>query len=152
MAASNPPPEKAFYKIGEVAALVGVEPHVLRYWESELPALRPKKTRGAHRHYGPKDVELAMLVRRLVYEEGYSLQGVRRRLKEMGQHRRDAPPEARAKRELGLRGELLAVRRELVGLLDELDAAKTAEVPRPTQATVQDVVPAKVFVPKRNAP
>ena len=54
-------PDKLFFKIGEVADIVGVKPHALRYWETEFPALRPKKTRGAHRQYSRKDVELAML-------------------------------------------------------------------------------------------
>ena len=58
-------PDKLFFKIGEVAQLVGVRPHVLRYWESEFAALRPLKTRGSHRVYRRRDVELAVLLRRL---------------------------------------------------------------------------------------
>ncbi|MBW2160180.1 MAG: MerR family transcriptional regulator, partial [Deltaproteobacteria bacterium] len=61
-------PDKLFFKIGEVADIVGVKPHALRYWETEFPALRPKKTRGAHRQYSRRDVELAMLIRQLLHD------------------------------------------------------------------------------------
>ncbi|KAF0185149.1 MAG: transcription regulator protein [Nitrospirae bacterium] len=73
-------PEKLFYKIGEVSALVGVESYVLRYWESEFPSLRPRKSRSGQRIYTKKDIDLILLIRRLLYEERYTIDGVRRKL------------------------------------------------------------------------
>ncbi len=117
-----PLPDKLFFRIGEVADIVGVKPHVLRYWESELGCLRPMKTRGAHRQYRRRDVELAMLIKSLLHDEGYTIQGVRRRLRELGHDRRAAPLPDEPSREVQLRAVLLGVREELVGLLQRLDA------------------------------
>jgi DNA-binding transcriptional MerR regulator len=137
----RPLPDKLYFKIGEVADLVGVKPHVLRYWETEFAALRPKKTRGAHRHYSRRDVELAMLLRRLLHDEGYTVPGAKKRLRELGHHRRDSPPEPNAAREVALRAELLAVREQLAGLLELLDGDRvevvTAEA---AQVTVHQVL------------
>ena len=74
---------KLFYRIGEVAALVGVAPHVLRYWEDEFGLLRPMKTRGSHRQYRRRDVELARLIHQLVDVEGYTVAGAKRRIVEL---------------------------------------------------------------------
>jgi DNA-binding transcriptional MerR regulator len=113
-------PDKLFFKIGEVAQIVGVRPHVLRYWESEFPALRPLKTRGAHRVYRRRDVELAVLLRRLLHEEGLTIAGAKRRLRETGQHRVARAPVPALVREVDVRAELLGVRAELQSLLDDL--------------------------------
>jgi DNA-binding transcriptional MerR regulator len=113
-------PDKLFFKIGEVAQIVGVRAHVLRYWESEFPALRPLKTRGAHRVYRRRDVELAVLLRRLLHEEGLTIAGAKRRLRESGQHRVSSPPVPSVVREVSARTELLVMRDQLLGLLDGL--------------------------------
>lgn len=115
-------PDKLFFKIGEVAQIVGVRPHVLRYWESEFPALRPLKTRGAHRVYRRRDVELAVLLRRLLHEEGLTIAGAKRRLRESGQHRVARAPVPEIVREVDVRTELLGLRAELQSLLDDLAA------------------------------
>jgi DNA-binding transcriptional MerR regulator len=122
MSPPRPLPDKLFFRIGEVADIVGVKPHVLRYWESELGCLRPMKTRGAHRQYRRRDVELAMLIRQLLQDEGYTIQGVRRRLRELGHDRSSAPLPDEPSREVQLRAALLGVREELTGLLARLDA------------------------------
>jgi len=83
-------PDKLFFKIGEVADIVGVKPHALRYWETEFPALRPKKTRGAHRQYSRRDVELAMLIRQLLHDERYTIPGARKRIRDLGRPVRNA--------------------------------------------------------------
>ena len=75
-------PDKLYFKIGEVARLVGVKPYVLRYWESEFGALRPGKTRSRHRLYRRKDVETLLEIRRLLYVERYTIEGAKRRLRE----------------------------------------------------------------------
>jgi DNA-binding transcriptional MerR regulator len=135
-------PDKLFFKIGEVADIVGVKPHALRYWETEFPALRPKKTRGAHRQYSRKDVELAMLIRQLLHDEGYTIPGARKRIRDLGRHQRSSPPEPRAAREVALRAELLGLRQQLAELLDQLADAASAPVESPElQVTVHQVVP-----------
>lgn len=135
-------PDKLFFKIGEVADIVGVKPHALRYWETEFSALRPKKTRGAHRQYSRKDVELAMLIRQLLHDEGYTIPGARKRIRELGRHQRSSPPEPRAAREVALRAELLGLREQLGELLSQLE--ETIDQPaesKPVQVTVHKVVP-----------
>jgi DNA-binding transcriptional MerR regulator len=73
-------PEKLFYKIGEASRLVGVETYVLRYWESEFPFLNPRKSKSGQRTYTKKDVDLLLLIKRLLYEERYTIDGVRKKL------------------------------------------------------------------------
>jgi len=112
-----------------------VRPHVLRYWESEFAALRPMKTRGSHRVYRRRDVELAMLVRRLLQDEGFTIAGARKRLRELERDRVSSEPDPVAVREVGMRAEMLAVRKELNELLKALDTALTEPVR--TEASVQ---------------
>jgi len=73
-------PDKLFYKIGEVSRIVDVEPYVLRYWETEFPFLKPRKNKSGQRVYVKKDVELLITVKRLLYQERYTIEGVRKRL------------------------------------------------------------------------
>lgn len=70
--------EKRLYRIGEVSRLTGVNPHVLRYWERELPQLAPNRTLSRQRYYRPDDIERIRLIKRLLVEERYTLDGVRR--------------------------------------------------------------------------
>lgn len=139
----KPLPDKLFFRIGEVAEIVGVKPHVLRYWESELGCLRPMKTRGAHRQYRRRDVELALLIKQLLHHEGYTIPGARRRLRELGHDRRAAVLPETATREVELRAALLGVREVLVGLLARLEeppeiAAEDAPpISAPREATVE---------------
>ncbi len=71
-------PEKLFYKIGEVGRITGVEPYVLRYWESEFPFLKPRKSRSGQRLYVKKDIEVILEIKRLLYEERYTIEGVKK--------------------------------------------------------------------------
>jgi DNA-binding transcriptional MerR regulator len=73
-------PEKLYYKIGEVCEILGVEAHVLRYWETEFPNLSPPKNKSGQRTYRPKDIELLLEIRGLLYEEGFTIAGARKRL------------------------------------------------------------------------
>ena len=125
--AGNDLPDKLFFKIGEVAQLVGVRAHVLRYWESEFPGLRPLKTRGSHRVYRRRDVELAVLLRRLLHEEGLTIAGAKRRLRETGQHRVERPVVPSVAQEVNLRAELVTMREELSGLLSALEGIMGSE-------------------------
>jgi DNA-binding transcriptional MerR regulator len=116
--------EKEAYRIGEVASLTQIEPHVLRYWETEFPALRPTKTAHGQRLYRQADVETVLTIKRLLYEEGFTIAGARKRFESgnggsvhsMPQAEPVTPPAASAKERI-TRDQLLAVRAELVRLL-----------------------------------
>ena len=145
-------PDKLFFRIGEVAEIVGVKPHVLRYWESEFNGLRPMKTRGSHRQYRRRDVELAMRIKQLLHDEGYTIAGARKKLRALGEDRVHAPTDEAASREVHLRAELLGLREELVGLLGELDrieASYREEAEAPSEVTVHRAVPAPASRRKR---
>lgn len=77
-------PNKLYFSISEVAEMTSVKPHVLRYWESEFPELRPKKNRAGNRSYREKDIRTVMTIRDLLYQEGYTIAGARNRLKDRG--------------------------------------------------------------------
>jgi len=74
-------PEKIYFKIGEVSEIVGVEPYVLRYWETEFELLRPAKAPSKHRLYKKRDVELLLDIKRLLYSEGFTIEGARKHLR-----------------------------------------------------------------------
>jgi DNA-binding transcriptional MerR regulator len=76
-------PDRQFFKIGEAAEIVGVKTHVLRYWETEFPSIKPLKTRGAHRMYRRADVELLCVIHKLLHHEGYTIAGARKRVREL---------------------------------------------------------------------
>lgn len=106
-------PEKSFFRIGEVSKIVGVKPYVLRYWESEFPILKPQKSQSQQRVYRRTDVENVLLVKHLLYAERYSIEGARRRIKEL-------------KRE----GELASMRTQLTQDAPEAPAeVETKEIP-----------------------
>jgi DNA-binding transcriptional MerR regulator len=75
-------PDKLYYSISEVAKFTGVKPHVLRYWESEFPSLKPKKNRAGNRSYRRRDVDEILAIKKLLYEEGYKIDGARKILKD----------------------------------------------------------------------
>ncbi len=74
-------PEKRYFAIGEVSELCLVKPHVLRYWEQEFPQLKPVKRRGNRRYYQYQDVEIVRVIRSLLYEQGFTIDGARKQLK-----------------------------------------------------------------------
>lgn len=75
-------PEKLFFKIGEVCELIKVQPHVLRYWETEFPMLAPQKNRAGQRVYRRKDVEMVLRIRDLLYEEKFTIAGAKKKLQD----------------------------------------------------------------------
>jgi DNA-binding transcriptional MerR regulator len=108
---------KLYYRIGEVSQITGVKPYVLRYWESEFHLMAPHKSRSKQRLYRQKDIETVLAIKRLLYQERYTIAGARRRLRELGSAARTelatagAPPAvdtAAGLREI--RAELLAIR------------------------------------------
>ena len=70
-------PEKLFYRIGDVSEIAGIKPHVLRYWESEFSVLHPRKNRAGQRIYERRDVELVLEIKKLLYEQRYTISGAR---------------------------------------------------------------------------
>jgi DNA-binding transcriptional MerR regulator len=76
-------PNKLYFKIGEVSTLTGVEPYVLRYWESEFKTIKPSRTQSKQRIYRRKDVELILEIKKMLYEEKFTIAGARKRLQEL---------------------------------------------------------------------
>jgi len=74
--------EARYYRIGEVSRLTALKPFVLRYWETEFPMLQPVKGHNGHRLYRQEDVDLVLKIKRLLYDEGFTIAGARRHLKE----------------------------------------------------------------------
>lgn len=134
-------PPKLYFRIGEVAELVGVEPHVLRYWEREFRSIRPTKSAKGQRVYSRRDVENLMRVRQLLYSEGFTIAGAKKKLLRSGVEA-EVEAEADGERQSELevaRGEatgspivdatktreqLLAMRREIEAFLGELGAPR----------------------------
>ena len=84
----------ALRTIGEVATALGIRQHVLRYWEEQFPMLRPLKRSGSRRYYRPADVDLAHRIHRLLSEEGYTVRGVQKLLRDKGAEAGPAAPAA----------------------------------------------------------
>jgi DNA-binding transcriptional MerR regulator len=77
--------EKNLYRIGEVSRITDTKPFVLRYWETEFPTLQPVKSPKGHRLYRRKDVDTVLLIKRLLYDEGFTIAGARRHLRDIGE-------------------------------------------------------------------
>ncbi|MDQ8756869.1 MerR family transcriptional regulator [Sphingosinicella sp. LHD-64] len=116
--------ENAFWTIGELSAELGLPQHILRYWETRFPQLRPLQRAGNRRYYRPDDVALARRIDRLLNQEGYTIRGVQQLLSRGGGAAEEAPPSPppAASAEGPFRTELQAVRRLLVDALSEDDA------------------------------
>lgn len=110
---------KLYFRIGEVAKRVGVEPHVLRYWESEFRSVRPQKSSRGQRVYSRRDVETLLKVRELLYEQGYTIAGARKKLREGGIEPRE-PGDPTVRKANELRAALLSLREEVAAALAEL--------------------------------
>lgn len=120
-------PHKLYFRIGEVARIVGVKPYVLRYWESEFAVLRPEKTASGHRLYRRRDVEILLDIKRLLYDEKFTISGAKKRLREVGREG-DAPlPAESAEQNQAVetdrqRDVLVSIRKELLDLYKMLNA------------------------------
>ncbi|HTO09790.1 MAG TPA: MerR family transcriptional regulator [Myxococcota bacterium] len=102
-------PDRTYFRIGEVAKLIGVEPYVLRFWETEFKAMAPPKSRSKQRMYRRRDLETILTIKHLLYAERFTIEGARKRLLEL---QRDA---RRSESPLPRTG-LAAVRDELIAL------------------------------------
>ncbi len=74
--------QKLYYSIGEVSNLIGVKPHVLRYWETQFLVLNPKKNRAGNRIYKVRDIKFIITIKDLLYDKGYTIEGARKKLRE----------------------------------------------------------------------
>src|SRR5262245_18016995 len=127
-------PAKLYFRIGEASAVVGVEPHVLRYWETEFRSIRPKKSARGQRVYSRREVETLVRIKELLYDQGFTIAGAKRRMRERGiepPEPGDRPgEEARRMRET-----LLELRGELTALFDELSVELAAAGDAPGAAS-----------------
>ena len=114
-------PKKLYYRIGEVCEILGVEAHVLRYWESEFPQLAPPKNKAGQRTYRPKDIDLLLHIRRLLYEEGFTIAGARKKLSADPGADPKPPPKAQTHSEQASGQRLHQVRKELENILTLLN-------------------------------
>jgi DNA-binding transcriptional MerR regulator len=124
----NPPsreiPDKLYFPIREVAEITGVEPYVLRFWEKEFAAIRPPKGDTGHRRYRRKDIETILEIKRLLYDQGFTIAGARTQLQKAA-HPADLPPGSATAKKTG-RGDnpaaaLTRIRRELNEILTMLN-------------------------------
>jgi DNA-binding transcriptional MerR regulator len=114
-------PVKLYYRIGEVSELVGVEPHVLRYWESEFRAIRPQKSRRGQRVYSRKDVDKLLRVKELLYTHRFTIEGARKQLRDGGVEPA-APGDPAERAAVELRQALLSLRADIAAALASFDA------------------------------
>ena len=124
--ALNPIAKKEYYSIGEVCRITGLKPHVLRYWETQFKGLVPVKNRAGNRAYRSREIEMVQLVKELLYEKKFTIEGARQRLEQMkrsaGEKLETELEEAKVKDTF----ETLAA--DLTGLVGYIDAFRRGEV------------------------
>lgn len=107
-------PDKLYFRIGEVSELADTKPYVLRYWETEFPSLKPGKSATGHRLYRRPDVEMVLEIKRLLYEQGFTIEGARKHL--AGDSSAVAETKSNASSTLN-QSSMKAIKRELLGIL-----------------------------------
>lgn len=107
-------PDKLYFRIGEVSELADTKPYVLRYWETEFPSLKPGKSATGHRLYKRPDVEMVLEIKRLLYEQGFTIEGARKHL--AGNSGAVAETKSSAPSSLN-QSRMKAIKRELLGIL-----------------------------------
>jgi len=83
---NNALPDKLYFKIGEVSTLTGIEPYILRYWESEFKLIKPYRTKTNQRLYRKKDVEAIIKIKKMLYEQKFTIAGAKKKIKESPEH------------------------------------------------------------------
>ena len=120
-------PSKLFFKIGEVCELTETQPYVLRYWESEFPALAPAKNNSGQRIYRRRDIETILRIKTLLYEEGFTIAGAKKKLELEMKEQAKGTSVTPAPQTLTGEDEVKEIKAELHGLLDMLDRDLKAE-------------------------
>ncbi len=113
-------PNKLFFRIGEVSQLVGVEAHVLRYWESEFKALAPRKSESGQRMFRRKDVELLLEIKQLLYDKKFTIEGARKELQDRSSRSVLKSTAIRQKELFPSEGPLPGIRKELAAIVELL--------------------------------
>jgi len=105
--------DKRYYRIGEVSKITGVKPYVLRYWEGEFRWMTPQKSKSKQRLYRKRDIEMILLIKKLLYEQRFTIAGARKRLRELGVARALENPQLDLALEVDPRSQLGKIREEL---------------------------------------
>ncbi|MFQ6103376.1 MAG: MerR family transcriptional regulator [Candidatus Glassbacteria bacterium] len=111
--------KKEYYSISEVCEITGLRPHVLRYWESQFGILRPQKNRAGNRNYRKREIDIIFMIKHLLYEKRYTIEGARQEMKKLKQHfspQRELPLEDIQKEEM-----LTSIRNDLRKLLELIE-------------------------------
>ncbi len=116
-------PERVYFRIGEVSSLVGVDTHVLRYWESEFKVIKPRRAKSKQRLYRKKDVENLLRIRALLHDEGYTIAGARRLLKSPGRKKSLANKKTLAKKPNSDQNHLDEIKQELEEILQKISSS-----------------------------
>ena len=124
--AFNPIAKKEYYSIGEVCQITGLKPHVLRYWETQFKGLVPVKNRAGNRAYRRREIEMVQLVKELLYEKKYTIEGARQRLEDLRRNAGDQLESELAGAKVKDTFETLAD--DLAGLVAYIDAYRRGEV------------------------
>ncbi len=132
-------PDRLYFKIGDVARLCGVETYVLRFWETQFPQLKPNKSGTGHRLYRKREVELALEIKKLVHDEGYTLAGARQAMaqtRRVGRPRKQpanpTQPESHKDAVAATVGHARAELREIAGMLGAPEPQPPKRRPRAT--------------------
>lgn len=124
----NFPADKLYYTIGEVSKITGIKPHVLRYWETEFPKLAPIRTQGkgqGRRKYQKKDIELILRIKELLYNQSFTIEGAKKKLREKPDSSAIKEAEVNNK-ETQLREVLIQVKKELLKIREILESGRGA--------------------------
>lgn len=118
--------DKKLYKIGEVCKMADVQPYVLRYWETEFPSLSPNKSGGGQRLYTKREIDIILRIKQLLYSEGFTIAGAKKKLETEGESPAPAPPKptvaaVAAKPARGTNKALAEVKKELRAILKMLE-------------------------------
>jgi DNA-binding transcriptional MerR regulator len=119
-------PDRVYFRIGEVSSIVGVDPHVLRYWESEFKVIKPRRAKSKQRLYRRKDVKNLLQIKSLLHDEGYTIAGARRLLKARS-HINVSPKPEPEQNFAGESGRLEIIKQELQGILKTISSARRLE-------------------------
>jgi DNA-binding transcriptional MerR regulator len=114
----NTIPDRVYFRIGEVSSIVGVDPHVLRYWESEFKVIKPRRAKSKQRLYRRQDVEKLLQIKSMLHDEGYTIAGAKRLLK---QSRRKAGSPVTIRASWG--GQLEIIKQELQTILKTISSS-----------------------------
>jgi DNA-binding transcriptional MerR regulator len=124
--AFQPIARKEYYSIGEVCEITGLKPHVLRYWETQFKAIQPVKNRAGNRAYRRREIEMIQLVKKLLYDQKFTIEGARQRIEEL--RKRNTPQLEAQLGEVQLQDTFANLVTDLGGLVSYIEAFRRGEV------------------------